>query len=124
MTNSITLSIGSNSDNRDEQVAKCLEWLASILDNCRHSSVYTTAALNGKSGDYANAVACGECRGDIDAANRIFKAYEIENGRDTAARALGIVPIDIDIVIWNGTVVRGKDYAQEYFRQGWKQLCD
>ncbi len=124
MANIITISIGSNSLDRDAQVAQCLKWLTGTLGNCRHSSIYTTAALNGKSGDYANAVACGECNADIATTNQIFKAYEQSHGRDEAARASGLVPIDIDIVMWNGTIVRDKDFAQDYFKQGWRQLCD
>ena len=124
MANSITISIGSNSRDRDAQVAQCLKWLADTLDNCRLSSIYTTAALNGKSGDYAYAVACGECNSDMATANRAFKAYEQSHGRNAEARACGLVPIDIDIVMWNGTIVRDKDFAQDYFKQGWRQLCD
>lgn len=124
MSNSITLSIGSNSDDRNEQVARCLKWIASTMGNCRQSTVYTTAALNGKSGYYANAVASAECDGEMADVNSIFKEYERRNGRNEEARTHGIVPIDIDIVMWNGTIVRSKDYQQDYFQQGWQQICD
>ena len=38
-------------------------------------------------------------------------------------RANGIEPIDLDIVVWNGEVVRPADYAQQYFQKGWHQIC-
>lgn len=123
MNNSITVSIGSNSADRDAQVERCLAWLQATLKGCRQSGVYATAALNGKSGDYANAVACGQCACSLADLNARFKDYERQCGRDADCRARGIVPIDLDIVMWNGEVVRPADYAQQYFQKGWHQIC-
>lgn len=123
MSNSITVSIGSNSADRAAQVARCLAWLQSTLNGCRQSGVYATAALNGHGGDYMNAVASGECTCSLAALNEQFKSYERQCGRDADCRASGIVPIDLDIVVWNGEVVRPADYAQQYFQKGWHQIC-
>ncbi len=56
--------------------------------------------------------------------NSAFKAYERACGRDEECRSKGLVPIDLDIVMWNGDVVREKDYKQQFFKIGWEQICD
>ncbi|MDE6338577.1 MAG: hypothetical protein K2K97_02170, partial [Muribaculaceae bacterium] len=52
----------------------------------------------------------------------ITKNYEKENGRNAEARKRGDVPIDIDIVVWNGEVVREHDFVCNFFRIGLRTL--
>ena len=35
---------------------------------------------------------------------------------------IGVIPIDLDIVIWNNNIIREKDFNQKYFQIGWHQL--
>lgn len=51
-----------------------------------------------------------------------FKTEERNNGRLPDSKATGIIPLDIDIVIFNGCVIRSNDYNQPYFQRGYKQL--
>lgn len=117
----ITVSVGSNLPDAHERVLAALQWLHSLLGQLRATDTYCTPARRGGS-TYCNCVACGitalsaqelECR---------FKAYELEQGRNEAMRARHLVPIDIDVVVFDDVVLRPADYGRPYFSLGWQQL--
>ena len=51
-----------------------------------------------------------------------FKSMEAEAGRRPDSKSTGVIPLDIDIVIFNGEVVRPHDFRQNYFQQCYKGL--
>ena len=59
---------------------------------------------------------------DLDEAVKTLKELERNQGRTPELKIQGIVPIDIDVVIWNDEIVRMRDYEQDYFSQGYRQL--
>lgn len=54
--NNIVLSIGSNTDDKDQKMELCIEWLETHLFHSTVSKIYCTKATNGKDPDYLNAV--------------------------------------------------------------------
>jgi 2-amino-4-hydroxy-6-hydroxymethyldihydropteridine diphosphokinase len=116
------VSIGSNSHDREEQVKRAMDFLSGMLADAKTSSSYSTPAINGKDADYANAVTEGGSDDDFDELNAKLKDYEARCGRRPNHKQNGDVPIDLDIVIWNGNVLRERDYERDYFQRGWKQL--
>ena len=52
----------------------------------------------------------------------IFKQWEIECGRTAVSKQQGVIPIDLDIVVWNGEVIRATDYSRDYVSKGVAQL--
>lgn len=115
------LSVGSNCGFAN--VSRAVTWLAGQLSDFRASSLYDTPAANGGSGAYVNAVVEGTTGMDRESFNGLLKNYETDCGRDASCRSLGIVPIDIDIVICDGDVVREWDYRQNFFRIGYSELA-
>lgn len=120
MSVQVVLSVGSNC--RYSEVGKAMEWLGNILDSCRHSHEYLTPALQGYGDPYTNAVVAGVTSADYSEFETMLKRYERERGRDECARERGDVPIDIDIVIWDGEVVRPRDFRQDFFQTGYRAL--
>lgn len=117
----VALSVASNVAEGRENMTAALSWLGGILKNLRHSTFYTTAALNGKS-TYLNAVAMGCCDMPCEALNALLKEYEKQAGRTPQMRALKLVPIDIDIVVYDGFTLRPRDFGEDFFQKGWKEL--
>lgn len=116
----VVLSIGSNC--RYEEVGIAMLWLDSILSDCEMSHEYLTPALQGYGPQYTNAVVSGCTSMTYDELDRLLKQYEREHGRDEAARERGDVPVDIDIVVWDGEVVRPRDFRHDFFQIGWRTL--
>ncbi len=50
------------------------------------------------------------------------KMFEISSGRDLKCREQGLVPIDIDIVMWNNEILRPKDHTCDFFKIGFNSM--
>lgn len=123
MSTVAVISIGSNADDRTFRVQQTIEWLLSTLSNAAVSSVYETQALNKPEGrPYTNAVLKGETDMSLDELNDMLKKREKDSGRDIITRAEGIVTIDLDIVMWDGRIIRNEDFERPYFNQGYREL--
>ena len=122
MNNAVVLSIGSNSADREDQMTNCIAWLRGIAILSKLSSVYNSPASNGKDPDYLNAVAEITTALTHPELTKLLKDYERQCGRTPQSKSLGSIPIDIDIVMWNGEVLRPKDFAQYYFAKGWNEI--
>ena len=120
--NSIVLSIGSNSVDREGQMKNCIEWLKKILHKMELSSIYNSKASNGVDADYLNAVVKGFCDENYNTISSMLKQYETVCGRTPSSKSEGVIPLDIDIVIWDDEIVRARDYAQSYFQKGWSEI--
>ena len=86
------------------------------------SEVYNTQATNGIDADYLNMVVIADCNDELDIILEKFKNYEAISGRTLQSKIIGVIPIDLDIVIWNNNIIREKDFNQKYFQIGWHQL--
>ncbi len=112
------LCIGSKCGGRERNVAAAVKWRTEILIDFRHSPIYATPDCHGGQREYMNAVCVGLT--DLSSAelDALCKEYELRMGRDAEARAAGDVPVDIDVVVFDGKVLREKDYQSEFFRKG------
>lgn len=122
--NKVVISIGSNSSDREWQMANGIKWLQKSLSHIKCSSLYNTRAANGKDDDYLNAVIAGDSALNREDLEKMMKQYETVCGRTAYSKISGVIPIDIDIVMWEDKVLRERDYLQEYFQIGWKQLME
>lgn len=119
----VVLSLGSNVPARHEMLMAGLVWLREHgLEGMRCSTLYTTPALHPGKPEYMNAVVAGSIALHRDALNAALKRYEATCGRNDDMRCRGLVPIDIDIVMWNGAVLRNQDFQQQFFQIGWTQI--
>ena len=116
----VILSLGSNISS--DYVTAAIEWLADVVSDMSVSSVYRTPAVKVGSRPYANAVAAGIIDMAPEMFNMALKRYEEQSGRNKEARLRGDVPIDIDIVVCDGIVVREWDFRQNFFKIGYSEL--
>lgn len=116
------VSIGSNCGDRTEEVAKAIEWLGSLLKDFRSSKIYETPPVGHQGSNYMNAVGIGETELTVPQFVRECKRYEVLAGRDLAARIRGDVPVDVDVVISDGEILRPEDYKREFFQIGYREV--
>ena len=122
--NSLLISIGSNSRDRQWQMEHAILWLKKQLNGTKVSSIYNSEASNHCDPDYLNAVMYGECKHDLATITQKVKEYETICGRTPASKLTGNIPMDLDIVIWNGETIRSTDFNQAYFQKGWNEIKD
>ncbi|MDE7145874.1 MAG: hypothetical protein K2O30_06970 [Duncaniella sp.] len=51
-----------------------------------------------------------------------MKSWESDHGPTQGATFEGIIPIDLDLVIWDSRIMRPKDFERHYFNQGYREL--
>lgn len=118
----VWLSFGSNCGDRRKMIEDALSWAAEILFPAESSHIYETPELHGQGAPYLNAVLKGNTSLTMEELNQKLKKYELEAGRDSECRKLGKVPIDIDIVIWENTIIREKDFSSQFFQIGYTSI--
>lgn len=114
---SATLCLGSNIGLQSiEKINKAYSSLCDVGQIVCHSSVYGSAS------GYLNQVIVSHTSLDYDELLSFTKQLELNLGRRPQHKAQGIVPIDIDIVIYDEEVMRPLDYDSAYFNRGLEEL--
>ena len=118
----VFFSIGSNYGDKKGNVIKGLEWLSKLLSDFKCSSVYETPDCHGGNKIYFNAVAYGRSALEPQDLEGLCKRFEVDCGRDATMRNMGNVPLDIDLVIYNGKILRPNDFKREFFKIGYEMI--
>lgn len=117
------ISLGSNLPDGEVRISAALEWLSSYASSFTASSIYLTPSVSKSDKSmYFNAVARCVFPLPTKALVDLLKDYELRHGRDAEARRKGLVPVDLDIVVVNDTPVRSRDFNNDYFQIGYRQL--
>ncbi len=116
--NNLILSLGSNSQDRDWQMSHAISHLKQMFRKTVVSEIYEVPAHNGIDAPYLNAVMVATTTKELDEIVAALKQWETLCGRTPASKQQGIIPIDIDVVIWNNEVLRPVDYSRSYVSKG------
>ena len=65
---------------------------------------------------YLNAIFLANTGLPLDSVQSMLKAMEVEMGRKKG-NAFGLVAMDLDLVVWNGEILRPWDVAQSYYQE-------
>lgn len=119
------ISVGSNLPDAREIVRAAINKIVRTLDGFRKaSSVYKTACWGGGQSDYYNCVMRLETDLPASELEIILKVLEAQSGRRPQDKLKGVVPIDLDLVVYDRKVLRSRDFSRNYFRIGYCELVD
>ena len=120
----VLFSLGSNLGwmEASQKLMNIRPLLGRMCTNLRFSSIYPTDGVGKWVGKYANCVAEGETTMPLNELEHGCKQLELEEGRTSVARRMGIVPIDIDIVRYDNIVVRPQNLQYDYMKPGLQEL--
>lgn len=118
----VVIGIGSNVESRDSNVADAIKWLESVLESVTASTVYATQPEGDARYPYANAVVAGLTDKSQSDFTSLLKDYESACGRTPELKALDIVPVDLDLVVYDDAVLRPGDFQARYFTIGYNQI--
>lgn len=117
MKHTAYLGLGSNTANSADMISCAIGALRTfgvkVMDL---SKTYQTES------PYLNAVAFIESELDYPQLLAVTKDMEGDMGRKPEMKSRGVVPIDIDIVVFDGIVKRHRDFDASYFSVGYEQL--
>ena len=119
---SVTIGLGSNCGDRKALISEAISWLRKILSQTSASEIYETPCALKEGRPYMNAVVEGFYQGTGIELNELLKEKEHEMGRDKKCREQGLVPIDIDLVICNGEILKPWDFNQKFFKIGYSEI--
>lgn len=124
--NKATVCVGSNSPDAKHKVSNAITWLQTMLTEYQCHGPYPTEPYGAGASDapYFNAVITGHTCHTIEHLTSLFKNYETANGRVHGSSFPARIDIDIDLVVWNDTILRPADYAAPYFTEGFRHLPD
>ena len=121
--NTALISLASNSPDKREQMEQAFAELRAMGIVARSSSIYETAPYgNPRHPNYLNAVACIRTAAEYPVLYDTLKEMERAHGRTPQSKLSGEIPLDIDIVVWNGKTLRPQDYERDYFKTGLHEI--
>ena len=120
------ISLGSNlcPSEAESNLSKAEIFLSGLFEaDIIFSSHYSTPGVgSGEGKTYLNAVAIGHTSLSAEAIRTSLKDFELRTGRTPEVRALGIVPIDLDLLMLGDNVFKPKDLSQSYVLRGLNEL--
>lgn len=117
------LSLGANTPDKKQRLADAMLAIAQIAHIENQTPIYETAAEGSVATlPYANALMLIETSAEYEALRATFKQWERNAGRTPESKAQGLIPLDIDIVVWDEQVIKERDMEFEYMKLGMKLL--
>ena len=122
MKHRVVIGLGSNLAEGKTLIAQCVDRLGALISFDSPLWIYSTPSISGKGPDYYNCVMSGVTSLECLELNVRSKEIEIAMGRTDECKLTGAVPIDIDIVMFDGEIMRPRDFSQPYFTIGYERL--
>ena len=106
MWNNVILCLGSNTD-CEANLKSAASLLRAYFGSIRFSeAIYTEPIGLSDSGLFLNQVAVAGTNASLEEVRRAVKAMEKRLGRMSDSKQKGKIPIDIDLLLWNGTILK------------------
>ncbi|WP_455497833.1 2-amino-4-hydroxy-6-hydroxymethyldihydropteridine diphosphokinase [Coprobacter sp.] len=123
--NKAIIGLGSNVPGGRLLIKKSCVEIREFVSSARFSSCYETVPVSSvPQPNYQNCVGIVEAELEYEELFRIFKEMEKASGRTPGGKKIGVVPLDIDIVMWNDEVKKPRDMMQDYMQIGLMELND
>lgn len=119
----IVICLGSNLPDRADRVLAAAEYFESLLLPGGHrSQMLVSDDFTGLGAQYANMVLKGLCKSGLEAMIAEAARYETAGGRTPDSKSTGVMPIDVDIVIYDGRILKPQQYTRAYFQALYSKL--
>ncbi|MCM1067206.1 MAG: 2-amino-4-hydroxy-6-hydroxymethyldihydropteridine diphosphokinase [Muribaculaceae bacterium] len=115
------ICMGANGADAEVQIARALDVVQNLGEIAVATPPYRSEAEFARdAAPYLNQIVILDSVLALDSVQSLTKDYQTRCRAE--ADIAPLVAIDIDIVAWNGTVLRPADMASRYFRKGWAML--
>lgn len=118
----VILCLGSNTRDARMRIARAIESLSRQLTVVKTSEAYINDDDTGRGAPYLNMVARCITTMPLDRLADMLADLETEGGRTSSSKADAVMPLDIDIVVWDNDIVSPHDFSRPYFTTGYRQI--
>ena len=115
MIHTAVLLLGSNVRQREAMLLQALRGIDTLGTRRSVSDVCLSDDISGLGSEYANITAVYTTEMPLNDFCTALSALECEAGRTPSSKYTGVMPLDIDVVMWDGRLVSPDDYARPYF---------
>jgi 2-amino-4-hydroxy-6-hydroxymethyldihydropteridine diphosphokinase len=112
----VLLSLASNSS-QEEHLRQARQALVQMLDNCGFTKEIWTEAMGNAHGTYLNQLAEAETDMGVEELTLRLKQLEADMGRTPEMKALGVVPIDLDLLQYDTCRYHLHDWDRPYVKR-------
>ena len=124
MRNKVILCLGSNTD-CEANLRSAADLLRAYFGSIRFSEpIYTKPIGLPGSGLFLNQVAVAGTDASQEEVGLALKDMEKKLGRRSDSKRKGKIPIDIDLLLWNGPILKPADWEKEYVRRLFRSVAD
>ena len=124
MRNNVILCLGSNTD-CEANLKSAVGLLRGYFGTIRFSeAAYTEPVGLPGSGLFLNQVAVAGTEASQEEVERALKDMEKRLGHMPDSKQKGQIPIDIDLLFWNGTILKPADWEKEYVQLLFRSVAD
>lgn len=123
--NRVIISLGSNQDSEMNIECAIMELQAHFASIYFSEPVYTKPVgdLPNKT-PFLNQIAVGYTPDEPDELKSLFKEIEQLLGRNPQDDKEGIIPVDIDLLLWNSQSLKPEDMQRDYVVKAIRELMD
>lgn len=123
--NRALISLGANSPDKHRQLQQAIATIEHMATITARTPIYETPAEGSTAAaPYANALLRIVTPIPYEELRATFKHWEQEAGRTPQSKLQGIIPLDIDIVVWNDKLLKERDMHYDYMKLGMSLLED
>ncbi len=106
--NNVILMLGSNTGDRKTNLDKAVEALRRYVDIETVTCDIDNPDFTSRGPDYLNRLLCINTNLSLDVLKSVSKKIELDLGRDTSK--FPFINIDVDIIIFNGTIIKTSEF--------------
>lgn len=117
-----TICLGSNTPDCSLRLAYATKKLTRVARITASSDEIESADVTGRGKPYRNVVVELHTTLRKEQLLDFMALLERRGGRTAASKESGVMPLDIDLVVWDGCVVSEADFDAPYFRNCLKQM--
>lgn len=123
--NHALISLAANDEKKETTIAHTFKQIEEYCVILNQTPVYRSEAAGAaQQPSYANALLQIETDKEYEELRNCFKKLERNAGRTPASKESGIIPLDIDIISWNETLLKNRDMEYDYMKRGLLLLAD
>lgn len=120
--NRIIIVLGSNEGAERNMDLACRK-LEELFPVQWSEAVYTQPLRCAVRKPFLNRVGLSFTSWGIKELRECFKRIEKELGRTAESKQIGIIPMDIDLILWNDSLLKPDDWTRDYVQDGLRQLA-